>query len=164
MPRHRPADQRARPSAFRPSPSGIPPVVLAFLESLRQLPLGAWSDAVRRTEELDARRPGSPERNAAGRARLRHLVESAPSLTARIRTRVHDTVAVLEGFVHPVDVLRMKKAALGAALALAARDDLDENDFARLYAPFAELIPLSETRDVPLPFIAGSPSRNGDHQ
>lgn len=143
MRRPRPDIPRSAKAPPRSEASGLPPAVLAFLEHLRRLPMGAWADAAR------AAGPSAPlgidgALHAAGRARLRHVVDSSPTLTARIRSRVHDTVAVLHGFLHPVDVLRMKKAALGAALAIAARPALDPEDFDRLYAPFSALIPLRD--------------------
>jgi hypothetical protein len=42
----------------------------------------------------------------------------------------------------------MKKTALAAALALVARPALGEADFARLYAPFADIVPLTEIADA----------------
>ena len=145
MPARHPRDlPRATPTPTPSSASGLPSSVLWFLEQLRRLPMGSWADAARRGEM--ARRPASAGStlHAAGRARLRHAVDASPVLTSRIRARVHDIVGVLDGFLHPVDVLRMKKAALDAALAIAARSDLDPDDFARLYAPFDGLIPLHE--------------------
>jgi hypothetical protein len=106
--------------------------------------MGAWADAVRRAETDRQPESDGQRLHASGRARLRHAVDASPVLTTRVRARVHDIVAVLDGFFHPVDVLRMKKAALDAALAIAARDSLDPADFARLYAPFEGLIPLRE--------------------
>src|SRR5688572_21960606 len=94
-----------------PSASGIPSSVLWFLEQLKRLPMGAWADAARRVEMDRAPRTDGQRLHAAGRARLRHAVDASPVLTTRVRARVHDVVAVLDGFLHPVDVLRMKKAA-----------------------------------------------------
>ena len=151
-PRHQRAASRATLSPAPSSASGLPSSVLWFLEQLRRLPMGAWADAARSAEM--ARRPAmdGSSLHAAGRARLRHAVDASPVLTTRVRARVHDIVGVLDGFLHPVDVLRMKKAALDASLAIAARSALEPDDFATLYAPFENLIPLPE------PVLAGDGS------
>lgn len=143
-----PRHQRESTRHMLPTPpssaSGIPSSVLWFLEQLRRLPMGAWADAARLAEASRPPQTTLGSLHAGGRARLRHAVDASPVLTTRVRARVHDIVAVLDGFLHPVDVLRMKKAALDAALAVAAKSSLDPDDFDRLYAPFADLIPLWE--------------------
>ena len=132
----------------RPAGDELPPVALAFLERLRRVPLGAWADAGRRLTELDERerralgRAGSGA-DAAVRAVLRRAVNARPRVAAQARQRVSHLAAVAQGFVHPADVARMKKAALAAVLALIARDELGEQGFAAVYEPFAELIPLA---------------------
>lgn|GEM_PF-2560761 len=123
------------------------PVVWVFLEQLRRMPLGDWAAAAAR---LDGREPrqaiwfdSAALPGAELRARLRELVNSTPEVAAQVRWRVLDLIAVAEGFLPPREVRRMKKAALTAALALQTRPDLQPDEFARLYAPFMELIPLT---------------------
>lgn len=138
------ADMRLRGS----SAGELPPVALAFLEQLRRLPLGAWADAGRRLAELDEterrtlRSTGSGD-DATVRAVLRRAVNANPRVAAQARKRVLHLVAVGDGFLHPADVARMKKAALAALLALVARPELGEQRFAAVYEPFARLIPLA---------------------
>jgi hypothetical protein len=71
-------------------------------------------------------------------------MDEAPGVAMQTSRRVRNMAAVANGFVHPADVVRMKKTALAAALALVARPMLGEADFARLYAPFADIVPLHE--------------------
>ena len=136
--------------------SDLPPVVAAFLDRLRRLPLGAWAEAGRRLEEIDrldrrvrlAAGLGVPERRTAVRAHLREVVNASPGVAVRARQSVTDLAAVAQGFVHPAEVARMKKAALAAALALVARPALGEEGFAEIYEPFATLIPLASLPDA----------------
>jgi hypothetical protein len=141
MTRHRPAPPPDRTQHG----AELPPVVVEFNQRLRKLPLGAWADAAVQNEE-----PGRVEPPAAGeqlppteaaRARLRQIADDMPSVVTQTRRYVHDLVGVAECFVEPEVVARMKKTALTAALALVARPALGEEDFARLYAPFADFIP-----------------------
>ena len=123
------------------------PIVVAFYRRLRNLPLGAWADVALGAAPIgDDRRPaaGDPSSAAQARARLREIMNVRPRVVARHRRTVQQTVAVAEGFVHRAVAARMKKVALTASLALAARPWLTEETFARLYAPFADLIPLDE--------------------
>jgi hypothetical protein len=132
----------------------LPAVVADFLEQLRRLPLGAWAEAGRRLEELDARdrllAGDAPGSDSAVRAQLRQVVNEMPRVAAQARQRVMNVAAMAQGFVHPADLARMKKAALAAVLALVARPTLGEERFAAIYAPFAEHIPLDGT-DAPPP-------------
>jgi hypothetical protein len=146
-------------SAPNPPPTGampvggmqggdLPPVVAAFLERLRRLPLGAWAEAGRRLEEIDRRERETAGRPAADadttvRTYLRQVVNEEPRVAAQARQRVLDLAAAAQGFVHPAEVSRMKKAALAAVLALVARPALGEERFAEIYEPFATLIPLA---------------------
>jgi hypothetical protein len=139
----------------------LPPAVVGFLERLRRLPLGAWVEAGRRLEELDRdeRAVHGRARPSLGsvRARLREVVDRSPHVVARARHRVLDQAAVAQGFVHPAELSRMKKAALAAVLALVARPTLGEERFARVYEPFAGIIPLDS-----LPGAGGEDGSNGD--
>ena len=142
----------ATPPEPRPVPGAVPagelpPEVAAFLERLRRLPLGAWADAGRLLEELDARPAAAgpladvAAHGAEVRAELRQVVNAMPREARQIRSRVLHLATVAHGFVHPSDVARMKKAALVAALALVARPALGPARFGRAYAPFATSIP-----------------------
>ena len=130
--------------AFRPCTSPAP-VVLAFYERLRRLPLGAWVEI---GEALDAKADEStPDGGialASARAQLRRVVDGSPRLAARHHRRVQQVVTEADGVVHRSVSASMKKAALSAALALVVRPMLAEDVFARLYAPFSDLIPLDE--------------------
>ena len=144
-----PMPTSATPSAPYRDVGELPPIVRAFLERLHRLPLGAWVDAGRRLEELDRRGTLGGRRSANSvRAQLRALVEDVPHVAQRVRERVLDLVAATHGFVHPAEAARMKKAALAAALALAARPSLDAERFAEVYEPFAALIPIASLEVV----------------
>jgi hypothetical protein len=140
----------APPSAahpLRPGGADLPPAVLAFLERLRRLPLGSWATAALEADGVDTIAalsdvPVTRDDGSEARRRLRVIVDGMPGVAAQTRRRVHDLVAVANGFVHPAIVARMKKSALTAALALVARPRLGDEDFHELYAPFATLVPL----------------------
>ncbi len=139
-------------SATPPAPyrdvGELPPLVQTFLERLRRLPLGAWVDAGRRLEELNRRGTLGARRSAnAVHAQLREMVDEMPHVAPRVRERVLDLVAATQGFVHPAESARMKKAALSAALALAARPALGDERFADVYEPFATIIPMPSLED-----------------
>jgi hypothetical protein len=137
---------------------------MQFTERLRRLPLGIWASVA---EARPARAPGGESdaegADAAARARLRRAADEMPGTVARLRQRVYGLVAVTEGFVPPGASARMKKVALSAALALAVRPYLTEADFARLYRPFAEVIPL-ETLPASSGDIDGSSGGGGGRQ
>lgn len=142
---HGPVAARMTPQHISEHGGELPPAVLGFLEHLRRLPLGAWVDAARHADEpAVGRAPGRAPSAAHPRARLRRIMDEAPGVTMQTRRRVRDLAAAASGFVHHADAARMKKAALAAALALVARPTLGEDDFARLYAPFADVVPLEE--------------------
>ena len=141
-----PAPATAAPSAG--AHGDLPPAVVGFLDRLRRLPLGAWVEAGRRLEALDRDERAADGRGGTSslgsvRARLRAVVERRPHVVARARQRVLDQASVAQGFVHPAELARMKKAALAAALALAARPSLGAECFAEVYEPFAALIPIA---------------------
>jgi uncharacterized protein (DUF2342 family) len=119
----------------------IPRPVMEFYLRLRRLPLGEWARAASQAAAESASDPEQPSTCAIARARLRDISERMPRAVTRIRSRVHDLVSMAEGFVSVAEMRQMKKAALTAALALAAREELGETDFLRLYGPFATLIP-----------------------
>lgn len=144
-PTHHASPPFAAPFDLEARHNELPPLAASFLERLRRLPLGAWADAARALDESGALTLSgdvSTPLSDAARARLRWLMDEMPGVTTKARRRVHDLAAVAQGFLHPREVARMKKAALTAVLALVARPDLDEDEFARLYAPFATLVPL----------------------
>jgi hypothetical protein len=106
-----------------------PPTILAFLERLRRLPLGDWAAAADRTA------PG------IDRTYLRTVIESSPDLASRARGKIDHFLGAAEGLVSPPALRAMRKAALTAVLALAARARLEPLEFETLYGPFADLIP-----------------------
>lgn len=131
---------------------GLPPLVRAFVERLRHVPLRAWAELA---EEADPGALDAPDRHHAladraptpldgARARLRSLVDETPGHAALVRRRVLELTAAAEGFVHPATVALMKEAALTAALALSVRPSLAPGDFEELYGPFAAVLPLAE--------------------
>lgn len=133
----------------------LPAIALEFTDRLRHLPLGAWADAAGAAPPADAHDQAPA---AAARARLRVIADDMPSVVIQLRARVNNVVGAAEGFVHQSAVGRMKKTALTAGLALVARPALGEEDFARLYAPFADLIPAREL-DAPAAGLSfGAPS------
>ncbi|HEU4631238.1 MAG TPA: hypothetical protein VFS08_15915 [Gemmatimonadaceae bacterium] len=146
---HGPVASRSTPPHTSLRGGELPPIVLGFLEHLRRLPLGTWADAARQADdELLGPAPAAAS-GAEMRARLRQIMDEAPGVAMQTSRRVRDLAAVASGFVHHADVARMKKAALAAALALVARPALGEEDFARLYGPFADVVPLHELTDTP---------------
>ena len=131
------ADRANGPAIF----SSLPPVAMAFCERLRHLPIGTWADAVQLST---AAPPGGVAATAAARVRLRDVMNDLPVVTTQLRRRVADLAAVAERFVRPPTVARMQKAALTAVMALVARPRLGSEEFGRLYAPFATIIPAHE--------------------
>ena len=129
---------------------GLPPLVRAFVERLRHVPLGVWAALAEEHEPddvpmlADRAAARAADRDGGARARLRRLVDETPGHAALVRRRVLELTAAAEGFVHPATVGLMKRAALTAALALSVRPELADGDFERLYAPFAAVLPLEE--------------------
>lgn len=134
--------------------------VLTFLTRLRRTPLEAWhrcAEADRhvwsRSAPADA--DAAPDASAAweeladqqSRARLREALETMPDAVRRIRQRIDSELTILDGMISAAAVSRMRRAARLAACAVAVRQHLSPEDFARLYRPFAELIPLDVYTD-----------------
>ncbi len=126
--------------------------VLAFFGQLRRVPIGAWcqlaendphllprEDLERQTAAMDLAREAQADRQA--RAHLREVMETMPSAVRRIRNRIDREIGIIEGIASPTTVRRLRRAARLAACAIAARPLLSPGEFARLYRPFAELIP-----------------------
>lgn len=136
----------------------IPVSVMRFSERLRHLPLGIWAELADRVGQrrTDDGATGVDASAAAARHRLRQVVDDMPGAVTRVRGRIHELIACAEGFFRPDVLLRMKKVALTAALALTARPHLAPEEFDRLYEPFAAVIPLED-----LMVATGVPS-NGD--
>lgn len=131
----------------------IPVAVKRFSERLRHIPLGVWAEVSERLEDetVDTVRRGS---NAAeARAKLRLIADTMPGAVIRVRGRVLELVSCAEGFFRPDTLRRMKKAALTAAIALAARPHLAQEDFERLYEPFSGVIPLEDLAVPPSPAL-----------
>ena len=145
---------------------GEPPLagpVHRFLTALRRLPLSAWIDAavtdpqgerpipplppadaaevLQSTEEWERSTLADPD--VAARHRLREVVEQLPGALG-VRRRIETIASVADGFAHPAVTVRMTRIARTAAFALLAREQLGDDDFRRLYRPFAHIIPLDE--------------------
>lgn len=115
----------------------LPEVVIDFLNGLRRLPVGDWAEAARAADA-----DGAP-----ANASLRRIVAGMPGIAAQTQHRVRDMVEVAQGCVDDAVTGPMRRVALNAALALATRDALGDENFAQLYGPFEELIPLAD-RDL----------------
>ncbi len=129
--------------------------VARFLHRLRCVPANMWMQAAE-SEAPDAA-PGSAgvrhgviteqlleeQTDYAARSRLHDVMESMPVVVKRIRRRVDQDLAVLEGIVPAGAMRRMRRAAHLAAFGLAAQPALGPEDVARLYRPFEQLIPLA---------------------
>ena len=128
----------------------LPHDVIDFLNGLRRLPVGEWSRAA-----MAAARPADlPQRNRssateAAHARLRRVAATQPGLAAQLQLRVTHLVEVARGMIGEDEADAMRRIAFGAALAVAVRPALGEEAFAELHAPFAALIPIADTADVP---------------
>lgn len=134
----------------------IPVSVMRFSERLRHLPLGIWAELADRVgQRTDDGAMVVDPNSAAARRRLRQVVDDMPGAVTRVRGRIHELIACAEGFFRPDVLLRMKKVALTAALALTARPHLAPEEFDRLYEPFSAVIPLEDL------MVAGV-SSNGD--
>ena len=136
--------------------------VRRFLNALHRLPLRAWidaavtdpqgerplpmapvsADALQTTEEWERTTLADPD--VAARHRLREIVQQLPGTAVRVRRRIETMATVADGFAHPAVTLRMTRVARTAAFALLARDQLSDDEFRRLYRPFAHAIPLDE--------------------
>lgn len=132
----------------------IPVAVKRFSERLRHIPLGVWAEVSEHMDDegtADAPRQGPNA--AAARAKLRLVADTMPGAVSRVRGRVLELVSCAEGFFRPATLRRMKKAALTAAIALAARPQLAQDEFDRLYEPFSGVIPLDDLAIPPTPAL-----------
>lgn len=126
------------------------PHVARFLAQLRCIPAAEWlrvTDTPERAIDGDAREAGfdrllEEQANVAARFRLCQALEAMPHVVRRISERINHDLAVFRGIIPPRPLLRMQRMAHLAAFGLAARNLLDREDVARLYRPFAELIPM----------------------
>jgi hypothetical protein len=137
----------------------LPVAVKRFSERLRHLPLGVWAEL---SERIDYVREAdltsyAEDHNAvaAARARLRQVADGMPNAVTRVRGRVLELVSCAEGFFRPDTLRRMKKVALTAAIALTARPQLAQEEFDRLYEPFAGVIPLEDLVVNPASAVQG---------
>lgn len=124
----------------------LPLVVIDYLHRLRRLPVGAWCDAARALDQAEQRsrtQPGTDSIEAA-HAALRRIVAGMPGLAVQTQRRVQNMAEVAQTCLHVADASKMRRAAVTAALALAAREMLGEGVFERLYAPFEPFIPLGD--------------------
>lgn len=144
--------------------------VKSFLVHLQRLPLQAWIDAAvtdphgerpiplaaladapladapeladvdsEASRAADEEDTGDPD--LVARRRLREVLEPQSHAVARVRRRIDGMAGVADGFAHPMVTLRMTRVARTAALALLARGQLSDEEFRRLYRPFAAIIP-----------------------
>ena len=156
---HRPSTHARQVSLEEPfRATELPVTVKRFSERLRHLPLGVWAElADRIADDRDTGfEPRADDPNAiaaAARARLRQVADGMPGAVTRVRGRVLELVSCAEGFFRPDVLRRMKKVALTAAIALTARPQLAQEEFDRLYEPFAGVIPLEDL--VVAPSVAG---------
>ena len=128
--------------------------VISFFHHLRRIPIETWH----RFADADPHVAGDERPREAGltpalhllleaqadqmaRARLREVMETMPGVVQRIRRRIDDELAVIEGIAPALAVARMRRAARLAACAVAARPLLAPAEFERLYRPFRMLIP-----------------------
>jgi hypothetical protein len=152
---HRPSTPAPSDVPFRAAE--IPVSVLRFSDRLRHLPLGIWAELAERIGQAHAD-DGAPIATielAVARHRLRQVADGMPSAVTRVRGRILEMVSCAEGFFRPEVLLRMKKVALTAALALAARPYLAPEEFNRLYEPFAAVIPLEDLGVAPAAAFEG---------
>jgi hypothetical protein len=134
-----PVDSRLSPGASDSTAAWwqveSPPAVLAFMEHLRCLPLRDWAQA---SDQVGSSPP---------RAHLRREMDRAPRLARVARRKIDDLLAATEGLISDPTRHAMRKVALTAVLAVAARERLSPGAFEHFYAPFAELIPVESLSD-----------------
>lgn len=148
---HRPSTPARQVSPEDPIRAAeIPVAVKRFSERLRHIPLGVWAEVSERLDDETADTRHGPNA-AAARARLRQIADTMPGAVSRVRGRVLELVSCAEGFFRPDTLRRMKKAALTAAIALAARPQLAQEEFERLYEPFSGVIPVDDLSLQPTP-------------
>jgi hypothetical protein len=130
--------------------SDVPAIVGRFLTRLRRVPVGAWAGAARVLDEADregGNLPGAPGSVSAARASLRRVAAAMPGVAAQTQRRVQNMVEIAQTCLQTADAASMRRAALGAALGLAALPTIGEETFTTLYAPFESLIPLEDIQD-----------------
>lgn len=128
--------------------------VLAFFRRLTRVPIGAWctmadtdphitrhGEVDQQTAAVDIAREAQAD--CLARAHLREVMETMPDAVRRIRNRIDREIGIVEGIASPTTVRRIRRAARLAACAIAAQPWLSSGEFARLYRPFAELIPTT---------------------
>jgi len=131
--------------------------VIAFFGRLKRVPIAVWHRSAQADPHIGAREPGAADEAPAAvrtlreeqadqvaRARLRDAMETMPGVVRRIRRRIDQEMAIVDGIATPETVTRMRRAARLAACAVAARPLLTPDDFARLYRPMADVIPPHE--------------------
>ncbi len=130
--------------------------VTAFLTRLRRTPADAWFRSATADEHIASKlragaaaAPLAERREQArldrlARARLREILDSMPMVPRRNRRRIDEELGVLDGIATVGTLTQMRRAARLAAGAIAARELLTDDEFARLYRPFATLIPPEE--------------------
>lgn len=133
-------------SAFTELPYGDrTPAVQQFFSGLRRLPLDAWARGSRSVRIDPQGRAEEPMELKAARAKLRLALDRMPRALGRAKGRVKDIIEVASDFTDTkVTCAAMQRVAITAVLALIARPYLAEDEFAMLYGPFAELIPIEE--------------------
>ena len=129
------------------------PLVIAFFGRLKRIPAAEWhrvaaADPHVGVRESTAATPPDPtaylreaQADLVARAHLREAMDVTPGVARRIRTRIDQELAILDGIAAPAMVTRMRRAARLAACALAAKPLLPAEEFERLYRPLAEVIP-----------------------
>ena len=128
--------------------------VISFFHHLRRVPIETWlrfADADPHVAGDERPRDTSltpavqllleSQADRLARARLREVMETMPGAVQRIRRRIDDELAAIEGIAPAHAVTRMRRAARLAACAVAARPSLSPAEFERLYRPFRMLIP-----------------------
>jgi hypothetical protein len=130
--------------------------VSAFLARLRRTPADAWFRQASADEHIVAKlragtaaaslaeRRAEPREDRLARARLRTIMDSMPIVARRVRRRIDEELGVLDGIATVGTLTQMRRAARLAACAVAARRLLTDDEFDRLYRPFATLIPPEE--------------------
>ena len=117
------------------------PLARAFFAALRRLPLSTWVAVARLTWRSKEEPFTESAEYRLARRRLRQVLDGMPWMVGWVKRQVTDTVDVAAAFLPGVAPKPLMRVALIAAFALVARPYLSHTDFARLYEPFAALIP-----------------------
>lgn len=120
------------------------PLARAFFAALRRLPLSTWVAVARLTWRSKEEPFTESAEYRLARRRLRQVLDGMPWMVGWVKRQVGDTVDVAAAFLPGVAPKPLTRVALLAAFALVARPYLSATDFARLYEPFAALIPPDE--------------------